>query len=346
MDRENRGRDDEMKRLWALCGLIAFLFSFSACGGRAREPLQKTAFFMDTFVTITIYEGGDEAVLEEAVRLCGTYEGLLSRTIPDSDVSRMNHAQGALTAVSSHTREILQRGIRYSELTDGKYDLTVCPLVDRWDFSGEGSEPPPEDQIRAARELVGWEKIALEEEGVRLLDGAQVDLGSIAKGYIADRIAAAMQEQGVRSAIINLGGDVLCIGGRGDGAPFRIGVQKPFGDQSELLGSIELTDGAVASSGVYERYFWEGDSFYHHILDPATGYPAETGLTGVTVVCASAMECDALATSIFLLGPEEGLALAERMEGVEAILLTSEGGMLFTSGFGEDVIFTPAQAGE
>lgn len=310
----------------------------ASCGS---PPVTRTGFLLDTVVTLTLYDGGDEAVLDEAMALCAEYEAMFSRTDPGSAVSRLNRSEGAPVAVPDEVREVLERSLYYAALTDGRYDVTICPVVDLWDFTGGNAALPNPDRLREALERVGWHNIVLEEDTVRLTGGAMVDLGSIAKGYIADRMAEFMRERGVRSAVVYLGGDIVVVGDKPGGEPFRIGIQKPFGETNETIGYVEASDRAVVSSGIYERSFLRDGVRYHHILDVATGYPSDTGLSGVTVLADTAMDGDALSTCLYLLGLEQGMAMVEGLEGVEAIFLTTDGEVFFSSGFGETVFFVP-----
>lgn len=328
-----------MKQI-VLAALLALLLT--ACGSADDIVASRSGFLLDTAVTVTIYGSDDAAPLDEAFRVCERYEALFSRTVPDSDVSRINRAEGADFTPDPETLALIRQAVDYARLTAGKYDITICPVVELWDFSGSNSTPPDREAIQGALARVGWENIVLEGQTVRLEGGAQIDLGSIAKGYIADKMAESLRENGVESAIINLGGDVVCVGTKPSGTPYRIGIQKPFAAYSETVGTVELADRAVASSGIYERCFEHAGTLYHHILDVDTGYPADTGLSAVTVIADRAADADALSTCLFLLGPEEGAALAERLDRVEAAFLERDGTVTFTSGFSEELNYKAA----
>lgn len=329
-----------MKRMHWLLALAALLLLLGGC---RTAPLSGSDFLLDTAVSVTLYGGGSKATLEGALELCRRYDRMFSRTDPESEVYRLNHAGGEAIAVPRELREVLETAIAYAELTGGRYDVTICPVTDLWNFTAADPSLPDPEALREAVSRVNWRNIVLEGDTARLLHGAQIDLGSIAKGYIADRMADSLREQGVSSAIINLGGNILTVGGKPDGSPFRIGVQRPFERREETVGTVEVKDRSVVSSGVYERSFVLDGRRYHHILDPATGYPADTGLTGVTVVSDRSVDGDALSTVLFLLGPEEGPALAERIPGVDAVFITEEGEVRFTSGFGRELPYTPAE---
>lgn len=324
-----------------LAAAVAAGFLLCACAG--PEPISKNGFLLDTTVTITLYDSGDTGILEDAFALCEAYERRFSRTDPGSEVWALNHAGGEWTPVSGELRAVILRAVAYSEATGGRYDITICPVVDLWDFRAEIPSLPDPAALAAALRRVDSRNIVLEGESARLKNGAQIDLGSIAKGYIADHLAEFLRGRGVGSAIINLGGNVVTVGAKPSGEPFRIGIQKPFGPRNETIGTVEVTDRSVVSSGVYERSFRLEGTLYHHILDPETGYPAESDLSAVTVISESSMDGDALSTCCFLLGSEAGMALIESLPDTEAFFLLNDGGELFSSGFGTSLPFIPAE---
>lgn len=336
-----------MKNRFFVPGLAALLglSLFTGCA-KQSEPVSGTDFVLNTIGTITIYQGGDdpEALIDQAFALCREKEQKLSRTIPQSEVSRINTAGGQPVEVSRETAELLQTALDFGALSGGRFDVTICPVSALWDFAGEPKVPAPEE-LAAALSAVGQAGVTIDLPAtgdtatVTLANPqAALDLGAIAKGYIAGLCADQLAENGVTSAIVDLGGNIVTVGGRPDGEPFRVAVQKPFGASGEFSAVIPATNAAVVTSGTYERYFEENGVTYHHLLDPATGYPAETGLTAVTIVCDrtvrpnAATDADALSTVCFLLGQEAGLALIETLDGVEALFVAADGTVTPSSG--------------
>lgn len=285
-------------------------------------------------MTITLYDNPDKAILEGAFALVKEYEGVFSKTIETSEVYRINHRKpGEDTfTLSDDTAALLREALEYAEKTDGAYDITIEPVSTLWNFSENPGEVPPEEEIREAVSRVDYRNISLSGNTLTFrTDDVTIDLGSIAKGYIADRVKDYLVNAGVKSAIINLGGNVLCVGDK-EGNPFRIGLQKPFSDHSDTFGSLEIRDMSVVTSGVYERNFIKDGRNYHHILDPKTGYPCESGLVAVTIVSSRSVDGDALSTSCFLLGPEKGIALLDSMDGVYGYFVTEDYDVLFSDG--------------
>ena len=319
---------------WMLSGII-ILMPFLFCGcGKPAEPLARTGFYYDTVITITLYDKQDDALLDECFALAEFYENMLSKTRENSDVWNINHGKGKPVAVSSETLKVLRCALSYAALSEGKADPTIGPVTELWDFSSDSdaSVPAPND-LHEALSHVGYEKVTIKEDTVSFSDPlTEIDLGFIAKGYIADRMKDYLVSQGVSSATINLGGNVLTIGSRPDGTPFRIGIQKPFAPTGTPALTLPVTDLSVVPSGVYERYFELDGTLYHHILDTKTGYPIQNNLFEVTIISPSSMDGDALSTTCFLLGLEEGIALIESLENTEAVFLTSDGNIHATSG--------------
>ena len=331
-----RGIADPKTRLsgWMLSGII-ILMSFLFCGcGKPAEPLARSGFYFDTVITITLYDKQDDALLDECFALAEFYENMLSKTRESSDVWNINHGKGKPVAVSSETLKVLRCALSYAALSEGKADPTIGPVTELWDFSSDSDASVPAlDDLHEALSHVGYENILIDGNQVCLSDPqAQIDLGFIAKGYIADRMKDYLLSQGVKSATINLGGNVLAIGSRPDGSPFRIGIQKPFAPEGTVALALPVSDLSVVSSGIYERYFEKNGIIYHHILDTKTGYPVQNNLLEVTILSQSSMDGDALSTTCFLLGSEDGMALIESLENTEAVFLMSDGSVLASSG--------------
>jgi len=314
--------------------LAAVLCLMAGCAAR---PIQKEAFLLDTFVSLTVY--GTETAAEDALGLCALYEEQYSRT-RSGFVGSVNAADGAAVAATADTTALLQEALTYSALSDGFFDITIGGVSALWDFTSGESAPPGVDTIANALESVGHENIVIDSNMVRLTNGAQLDLGAIAKGYISDCMVESLQASGVDTAVISLGGNIVTVGARPGGKSWEIGVQKPFGAAGELSGVLRFHGGmAVVTTGVYERGFTHDGAYYHHILDPATGYPAVSDLVSVTVLHESGMTADALGTVVFGKGAEEGLAFLNNYPGAEGVLITMDGEILTTAGIGADIQF-------
>lgn len=270
------------------------------------------------------------AVKKESQKL----ECLLSRFLPESDISRINCSAGVkLEKISTEAYEILTHALEYSVITQGLFDITVGPLADLWDYK-HAVEPPASSRIKLVLPLVNYNDLELDavQKMARLRNSGQsVDLGGIAKGFASDRFMEIFQEYGIKSAFSNIGGNVSTLGNKPDSSPWYVGIRHPR--LNDLLGAVAVTGKAVVTSGDYERYFLDKEGRrFHHILNPITGYPAESGLISVTVVADSAMTADALSTTVFVAGLERGLALLEKFPQAEAVLVDKKLQVYVTKG--------------
>lgn len=331
--------------------ILIFIFTVLIISGCSPQkelsesyPISDTRFILDTISSISIYayngKEKPEDIINETFELCEYYEGLFSRTIEGSDIYKINNSNGAPVNVDDSTIEIIKKSIEYSEITNGEFDITVGPISSLWNFTDGNNIVPASDIIEEAITHIGYKNIVIDGNSVTLKDPkAALELGAIAKGFIADRCADFLREKNVTSAIINLGGNILTVGGKTETEPFNIGVQKPFDERNKTDGIISARDKSVVTSGIYERYFKVNDKIYHHILDPKTGYPIDNSLEAVTIISDKSIDGDVLSTSCFLLGLENGLKLIESTDGVEAIFITKDGSLHYSSGIGKDVVF-------
>ena len=318
----------QLSRCILLCMILVLL---CGCSITTKEPLSKTGFHFDTVITITLYDSKDEELLNTCFDFCREFEELVSRTIETSEISMINHANGQSVEVSDTTIELLKRGIEFGELTDGAFDITIAPLSELWDFKSNPGNLPSEADINEALSHVDYKNIVIDGNTVTLKDpDAAIDLGGIAKGYMADQLKEYLLAEGITSAIINLGGNVLTVGSKPDDNAFHIGIQKPFDEQNATITSVSVKDSSVVTSGSYERYFEVNDTIYHHILNTDTGYPCDNELLSVSILSKESIDGDALSTSCFALGLENGQKLIESMEDVDAIFVTKDFEMVDT----------------
>ena len=332
-----------LKKILAL-GLTAVILC-TGCAERREQAQQMlenrkmenrheaTSFAMDTIMTFTvIHEEGDEIIVdaEQEIR---RLENLLSITLEDSEVSKLNAAAGKeAIAVSEDTMILLEAGKKLGAKTDGTFDIAISPVVKAWGFTEAEHHVPTQEELDVLLPLTDPADVVLDNGKVFLQkEGMAVDLGGITKGYASDKVAELLKENGVESAIISLGGNVYGIGTKPDGEKWQVALANPL-DANDYCGLISIEDKAVVTSGGYQRYFEENGKKYHHIIDPATGYPAENGLLSVTIVCESGMEADVLSTALFVMGLEDALKYWQENGGFEAIFVTEAGEVVATEG--------------
>lgn len=271
---------------------------------------------------------------------CAHYEDLLSAQKKNSDVWNINHSAPQAVKVSPETLALAKTALHYAKLSEGAFDPTIGRLSDLWNFTGDPPGPVPDPkQLKALASHVGFEKLKVDEDAstIALTDKeAALDLGGIAKGFIADELKTYLLAQGVHSAIINLGGNVLLVGGKTTSSTFSdfaVGIQEPFGATGDFAAVVEAQDKSIVSSGTYERYFKSGDKLYHHLLNPQTGYPVQNGLSGVTIVSDRSVDGDALSTTCFILGEKKGLQLINSLPDTEVMFIHTDGSLSYSKNF-------------
>jgi FAD:protein FMN transferase len=300
---------------------------FTACGDPNAFSHRRSQFLMGTLVEISVIEKDEKLAItsiQQAFREIRRLEKLMSIHIPDSEISKINQAAGKdRVSISKELMAVIQRSLFWSEKTAGAFDITVGPAQELWDF--DTPSLPSKFSIADAIKKIDYRKIQLKEQTVFLPEkGMLLNLGAIAKGYAVDKAIDILKENKIQSALINAGGDLKSIGQRSDQLNWRIGLQHPRNSES-LLASFSISGNAVATSGDYQKYFEKNGNRYHHILDPTTGYPATTGSISATVIAKNVMDADALSTAIFVLGSEKGIALLNSLNGVEGLIVDSNG---------------------
>lgn len=337
---------DKKRSLWIGILFVAVLIVFMIAYGRKQgqeDPITATAFKLNTVVKVTIYDSQDETILQEAIALCDKYEKIFSRTRPDSEIYQLNEGtlpqEDGYYILSEECAELIEKGLYYSELSGGAFDITIEPLSSLWDFTSGEKQIPDPHILAEAQKRVGYEKVELKGNKIRFKEeGMGLELGAIAKGYIADKIKEFLISKGIESALIDLGGNVLCVGERPDGEAFRVGIQKPFADRNETVAAAGIRGRSVVSSGIYERYFEKDGKLYHHILNPKNGYPYENGLIAVTILSDQSVDGDGLSTVCFALGLEKGMELINRLPDTQAIFITEDGELHYSDHFEDEVM--------
>ncbi|MCT4660520.1 MAG: FAD:protein FMN transferase [Tissierellales bacterium] len=297
------------------------------------EPTTETEFLLDTLVSITLY-GDDSKYMSDLFDLIEVYDEKLDAHDEKSEVYRVNKRES--NVLSDELKELLERSFVYSELSKGYYDVTIAPLVDLWDIQNQPTEVPSDEDIEIAKSKVDYKSIDISDHKISFASAnTKIDLGGIAKGYIADKLVESIRSKGIERAVINLGGNVVVVGEKAPGVPFKVALQDPDELRGESLGVLSLSDESIVTSGIYERYVEIDGVRYHHMINPFTGYPENNDLKSVTIMSDSSTDGDALSTSVFLLGREKGLELAEKLEDVDAIIITKSNKIYTTSGIGD-----------
>ncbi len=316
-----------MKRATAIFLLIIMSCVFAGCSVQKND---STVIAMNTVCTQTVY--AQYEVIAGAEQILFETEAEFSKYVQTSDIYKINENAGRFVAVSQKTYDVLKRAVELAKITDGAFDPTVGKIVEAWDFTNE-PKVPEEQEISALLQGVGYDKIEFDEENisVKIQENQAIDLGALVKGYAGDQLLAYYKGQKVSDGLLNLGGNMTAFGDKG-GEPFVIGIRDPLGEANEYFCTAQLKDVSLVTSGAYERFFEENGVTYHHIIDPKTGYPADSDILSVSILSDDGMLADALSTAVFVLGSDDGLRLVEN-NGAQALIVLKDNTFIATDEF-------------
>lgn len=335
-----------MKKRWVVL-ILAGILCIGGCRTTAKgqkdtekeqDPYTKEVYAMDTYMTLTAYGRHGEEAIDHAQKEIERIEQLVSTGIADSEITKLN--ENKTEKVSQDTKELIKRSLDLYRETDGVFDISIYPLMLEWGFPTQKYHVPDKEKIEEELEGVNAEDIKIQSDGTVSLENEkmQIDLGGIAKGYTSQKLIGLMREQGVESAVVSLGGNVEVLGKKPDQTPWRVAIESPKKDGS-YLGVLKVTDKAVITSGGYERYFEQDGNKYHHILDPKTGYPAQSGLTSVTIVSEDGTLADGLSTALFIMGRDQAIDFwRAHREEFDMILMEEDGTLTITEGIEKQFI--------
>jgi thiamine biosynthesis lipoprotein len=311
--------------------------SNNSSSNTAVEPQEKKQTILGTICTIKLYDHIEDKTFDQAFNRLEEIESKMSINRDDSEIIRVNNAAGVdYVKVSEDTFDVVKQGLRYSEMYN-KFDITIGPIVKLWNISFDNASNariPEASEIKAKLPLVDYRNVLINEAEKKIMlkeKGMMIDLGGIAKGYAADEVVKVLKKNGVEHAIVNLGGNVMTIGGRPDGKPWSVGVQNPFSDRGDYVGIVKIQGKTVVTSGIYERYIEKDNKIYHHIIDKATGYPVDNELLSATIITDKSVDGDGL-SKVFALGVEKGLEYVKTLKGVEVIFITKDNKIYISPG--------------
>jgi thiamine biosynthesis lipoprotein len=314
--------------------IILFVLTIPNCR-KPQTPFETTNIIMGTVVSQKVFGNNGKAAAEEAIEKIRSLERMLSFFQQGSEVSRLNNSAGKdKVNLSTETYFLLSKSTEYSRLSDGAFNIMVGPLVKKWKVTGENPQIPSPSEIRSLLSLIDYRDLILNnnESSARLSKkGQMVDLGGIAKGFAADEVLKIYKKHGIKSAILDIGGNVSVLGFKPDGSKWAIGLQDPAKQRGEYLCRINLHDRSFSTSGGYERYFKKNGKIYHHIVDPKTGYPSKSDLLSATIIGETSVDTDTLSTAVFILGLKKGLNLLKKTAN-EAVLITVDNKIHSTEG--------------
>lgn len=328
-------KEDIMKKIIGI--LVICTMALSGCHKKDSvetwTKISNQTYMLGTLVKVTAYSKDEsEETFNKSFDIITDIESKVSKNIDTSEVNHIN--RGEEITLSESTYSIIEKGLYYSEVSNGKFDITIAPLVDLWGIGSEDARVPSDEEIQEAISKIDYKQITLDEKTrtIKLLEPIELDLGAIAKGYVADQVSSYLREHDMGHAIINLGGNILTVGTKPDGSLWKIGIQNPFDARGNKLGIVTIGQKSVVTSGIYERYLEQDDKQYHHILNPFTGYPVENELASVSILSDHSVDGDGLSTVVFAMGLEEGFNFVEGLDKVDAIFVTKDKEVYMTSG--------------
>lgn len=323
--------------LLTVCSLIV------GCSKKTIEPVSKTSLFMGTVVKITVYDNSDMSIIDKAFDRISEIEDEVSINKEGTELDIVNSNAGSKPiSVSDDTFNIIQKGIDYTKLSDGYFDITIGPLVKLWSIGLPEAKVPTSDEIKEKLKLIDINFLKLNEDAKSIFlksPNMLIDLGGIAKGYTADEVAKVLLDSGVKSAIIDLGGNIYCLGNKNK-KPWNVGIQDPFTGRGEMVGKISVENKSIVTSGIYERYIEDNGKKYHHILSPFDGYPFDNDLAGISIISSKSVDGDALSTAVFAKGLDDGMKFVESLDNIDAIFITKDKKIYLSSGIKDNFELT------
>jgi thiamine biosynthesis lipoprotein len=332
-----------------ICISIAAVVALTGCGSSQHHAAQSGSYYIfDTMVSVKVYADDVTEQHYEAIEaLLERIDQAMNRHKQGSEVDQVNQQAGIQDVpVSAETFMVVQKALGYAALSEGRFDPTIGPLVDLWGIGSDHARVPDDDMLAQKLLLVNYKDIQMNQAKQSIMlarPGMSIDLGAIAKGYAADQVAEYLRSQGFKSALIDLGGNILAMGSKPKQDFWTIGMQNPESSRGDTIGTLRVTNKTIVSSGAYERFFTQDGVRYHHIMNAATGYPVSNNLSGVTIVTEHSIDADALSTTAFAMGLKEGLSFVESQPGVEAFFITNDRIVYSTSGLTNQLNMTDAR---
>ncbi|MBU3175833.1 FAD:protein FMN transferase [Clostridium estertheticum] len=305
-------------------------------GNNKKSYIVREFYSLGTSNQLKVYgKKATKAIEESIIKVC-EIDNKMSVFKEESEISKISiNAGNKPQIVSNDTYYVIQKAIKYCTLSEGAFDITIKPIVALWGIGKEGQQIPSGNEVKEKLKIVNYRDIVIDknDRSIFLKNKKQeIDVGGIAKGYAADEVKNVMIKNGIKSALINLGGNILTLGTKIDGTTWSVGIQDPFKTRGEFALTISVINKSVVTSGNYERYFEVEGKRFHHIINPSTGYPSESDIVGVTIISDNSIDGDGLSTGVYIMGVQKAIKLIEEIEGVDAILITKSKEIYVTSG--------------
>lgn len=335
-------------KLWLVLLLVLSMLLLVGCkqdvSKQETDSYTQQDFAMGTVITQKIYGEKAKVAAEEVITKIRDIENRMTINTPGGEINKLNDLAGIRgVKLSKDSIYVLEKAKHYSRISVGAFDVTLGPLIKAWGVFTDSPRVPSDEEIKELLKLVDYNSINIDRDNLSAKlekRGQIVDLGGIAKGFAGDEAIKIYKNYGIKSAFVNLGGNVVVLGSKPDGSPWKIGIQNPRAENGKYIAILEVEDKAVVTSGDYERYFESNGKRYHHILDPKTGYPSNSGIISATVVSDTSIDADALSTALFVMGLDEGFKLVEKLNGVDAIFITEDKKVFISDGLKDSFLFS------
>lgn len=317
--------------------VILFVLGLAFFYGKyEKHEVVKSSYVLGTLISLKAFGNKAEKAIDEAFRKLNDIDDKMSAFKENSEISKINSNAGiASEIVSKDTYYVVENAIKYSRILEGTFDPTIRPLVKLWNIGTKEENIPEKPEIEEMLKLVNCNDVILDEGNNSIMlkrKNQALDVGGIAKGFAADEVRDIFLKNGIKSGLIDLGGNIFALGSKEDNIPWKVGIQNPFKTRGEFLGILSAANKSIVTSGNYERYFMKGEKRFHHIIDPKTGYPSESKIISATIISDNSIDGDGLSTGVYILGVDKALSIIEEIKGIDAILVTEDKNVYMTSG--------------
>lgn len=323
-----------------IIGLI--LICIFATGKLERPKVVKSSYALGTIINLKVSGRRGEKAIKEAIEKLSYIDDKMSAFKEDSEISKITSKAGVNSeTVSKDTYFVVKKAVEYSKILEGTFDPTIRPLVKLWNIGAKEEGIPEKYQIDETLELVNYNDVIIDESNHSIMlkhKKQALDVGGIAKGFAADEVRDIFYKHNIKSALIDLGGNIFALGNKEDGTPWKVGIQNPFKSRGEYIGILSIKNKSVVTSGNYERYFMKDGQRFHHIIDPKTGYPSQSKIMSATIISDNSIDGDGLSTGVYIIGIDKALKIIECIEGIDAIFITEDKMVYTTSGINKNIL--------
>ncbi|MVX64688.1 FAD:protein FMN transferase [Clostridium chromiireducens] len=319
--------------------IIAILFFVFVTGKYEKHEVANSSYALGTLINLRASGNKAQMAIDKAIERLNEIDDRMSAFKESSDISKVNLSAGTMAEkVNSDTYFVVKKAIEYSEILEGTFDPTIRPLVTLWSIGTKEEKIPEKSQIEKTLKLVNYNDVIFDEENNSIMlknNNQALDVGGIAKGFAADEVRDIFYQHNIKSALIDLGGNIFALGSKEDGSDWKVGIQNPFKSRGEYVGILSVKNKSIVTSGNYERYFMKDRKRFHHIIDPKTGYPSESKIISATIISDNSIDGDGLSTGVYMIGIDKAMKIIEAIEGIDAIFITEDKKIYKTSGIDE-----------